>query len=208
SGHIKVADLGLVGSVQERLPEDSTAANLPGLSPCYASPERFRGVIGPTSDQYSLAIVYQELLTGTLPFPGKTFNDLRLQHTTHEPDLNPLPATERPVVARALAKNPQMRFASCTDFVRALASGSVLLPASPTPKPGEHPEDAEPDWDQTRKKVPGPSELRPLPRPHLEPPPVEGHPLPQHLARSPFRGARQAQDLHVRDRRVTSARTR
>src|SRR5439155_23470927 len=200
SGHIKVADLGLVGSVQERLPSESSAAQLPGLSPCYASPERFRGVISPTSDQYSLAIVYQELLTGTLPFPGKTFNDLRLQHTTHEPDLNPLPATERPVVARALAKNPQMRFASCTDFVRALASGSVLLPASPTPKPGEHPEDAEPAWDETWKKVPGPTEVGPLPRPNLEPPAVEGHRLIQHVASSPFGEAWKAQALDGRER--------
>src|SRR5204862_387659 len=85
-----------------------------------------------------------EQRTGTLPFPGKTFNDLRQQHTTQEPDLNPLPATERSVVARALAKNPQMRFATCTDFIRALASGSVLLPAAPTPKPGEAAADAEP----------------------------------------------------------------
>src|SRR5947207_2967525 len=59
SGHVKVADLGLVGQVQDRTPADSTAAQLPGLSPCYAAPERFRGVISPTSDQYSLAIVYQ-----------------------------------------------------------------------------------------------------------------------------------------------------
>src|SRR5207248_3725276 len=42
SGHVKVADLGLVAQVQERIPNESTAAQLPGLSPCYASPERFR----------------------------------------------------------------------------------------------------------------------------------------------------------------------
>src|SRR5205085_7771575 len=129
-----------------------------------------RGVISPTSDQYSLAIVYQELLSGSLPYPGKTFTDLRQQHMTHEPDLNPLPATERSVVARALAKNPQMRFASCIDFIPALASGSVLVPMAPTPKPGEAAADAEPAWDETWKKVPGPTEPCPAPRPNLEHP--------------------------------------
>ena len=40
------------------------------------------------SDQYSLAIVYQEMLVGTLPFPGRTAAQLAKQHTQAEPQLH------------------------------------------------------------------------------------------------------------------------
>src|SRR5207247_2439753 len=43
-----------------------------------------------------------------------------LQHTQQEPDLQPVPARDRAVLAKALAKNPENRFPSCLDFVRAL----------------------------------------------------------------------------------------
>src|SRR5436190_19386311 len=65
--HVKVADFGLVKDVQRQ-----TASMLGGLTPVYASPELFSGSATRRSDQYSLAIVYQEMLTGGLPFPGKT----------------------------------------------------------------------------------------------------------------------------------------
>ena len=42
-------------------------------------------------DQYSLAIVYQELLTGTVPFDGSNTRQLLVQHTKEEPNLKPLP---------------------------------------------------------------------------------------------------------------------
>jgi hypothetical protein len=45
---------------------------------------------------------------------------LAQQHLNEEPDLRTLPEGERPVVARALAKDPAKRFPSCLAFVRAL----------------------------------------------------------------------------------------
>jgi serine/threonine protein kinase len=85
----------------------------------------FVNSISAASDQYSLAIVYQELLTGTLPFTGKNSRQLMLQHSTAEPNLSPLPEADRPVVARALAKDPARRYPTCTDFVRALAAAGA-----------------------------------------------------------------------------------
>ena len=41
-----------------------------GVTPVYAPPETFDGWVSRHSDQYSLAIVYQELLTGQRPFNG------------------------------------------------------------------------------------------------------------------------------------------
>jgi serine/threonine protein kinase len=124
SNHVKVADFGLVS----RLPADSgnTVPHPGGVTPYYASPEALQGKISPHSDQYSLAIVYQELLTGTLPFKGKNTRQIMMQHFLGKPNLAPLPAEDRPAVARALAQQPDQRFVSCLDFVQALlcASGS------------------------------------------------------------------------------------
>ena len=67
SGRVKVADFGLVKSLQ-----DDERSLLAGLTPQYAPPELFDGSPSTASDQYSLAIVYQEMLTGIPPFPGRT----------------------------------------------------------------------------------------------------------------------------------------
>src|SRR5207253_2715359 len=120
---VKVADFGLVSSLSGKRGE---GIPLSAVSPLYAAPEIFRGAISRDSDQYSLAIVFQELLTGTLPFGGTNVRQLLLQHTTQEPDLSALPACDRPVVARALAKNPKNRYGSCAEFVRALTASGVL----------------------------------------------------------------------------------
>src|SRR5262249_21004686 len=88
------------------------------------------------SDQYSLAIVFQELLTGTLPFQGKNARQLLLAHACLEPDLTALSAEDRAVLARALAKDPQQRFACCTDLVRAL---TAVRPAGAGGRPAPRP---------------------------------------------------------------------
>jgi serine/threonine protein kinase len=86
SNHVKVADFGLVNSL-------GGAAGPPGaITPLYAAPEACAGSLSRHCDQYSLAVVYQELLTGTLPFTGHNVRQLILQHTQAEPDLVPLPA--------------------------------------------------------------------------------------------------------------------
>jgi serine/threonine protein kinase len=125
--HVKVADFGLVNSLSDAVTEKLHAA-LSAVTPLYAAPELFLGKISRHCDQYSLAIVFQELLTGTLPFQGKNMRQLLLQHTQQDPDLNPLPSHDRAIVARALAKNPEHRFASCLDFVRALQAEVASTP--------------------------------------------------------------------------------
>ncbi len=118
SNHVKVGDFGLVSSLS-----GLGKIELAAITPLYASPEVFQGSISRHSDQYSLAIVYQELLTGTLPFVGKNARQLLMAHTLSEPNLQPLPECDRAIVARALAKNPEERFPSCSDFLSALAAG-------------------------------------------------------------------------------------
>jgi hypothetical protein len=119
SNRVKVADFGLVKALEGRSPT-SNSGLLGGITPAYASPETFQGDLSKHSDQYSLAIVFQELLTGSLPFNGKSARQLMQQHCMQDPDLKALPASDRAVIARALSKDPQQRFPSCLDFIGAL----------------------------------------------------------------------------------------
>jgi serine/threonine protein kinase len=122
--HVKVADFGLVKELASRTHNSMVA----GMTPTYSSPEMFDDAPSPHSDQYSLAIVYQELLTGVLPFPGRTAAQLSNQHLRSQPQLAAMPESDRPAVARALAKNPAERFPTCRDFVKALID--VVNPAA------------------------------------------------------------------------------
>jgi hypothetical protein len=116
SDRVKVADFGLV----KHLERSSPSGLMGGVTPLYAAPETFSGGISERSDQYSLAIVYQELLTGQRPFNGKNARQLCQQHLNEPPELRALPEGERPVVTRALEKDPARRFPNCLAFVRAL----------------------------------------------------------------------------------------
>jgi serine/threonine protein kinase len=114
-GRIKVADFGLVKDLQ-----GTSASATGGVTPIYAAPEAFDGRVTRSSDQYSLAIVYQEMLTGVRPFTGKSALQLAHQHINCPPVLDPLSAEDRIVMAKALAKSPSQRFATCREMINAL----------------------------------------------------------------------------------------
>jgi serine/threonine protein kinase len=126
--HVKVADFGQVKDLQGLV-----AAVTGGITPVYAAPETFDGTITRYCDQYSLACVYQELLTGRRPFDGTTPAQLLRQHLFQSPQLDALPPSDRPIVARALAKKPEDRWPTVTAFVQHLIgstpSGIVRFPA-------------------------------------------------------------------------------
>jgi len=138
-GRIKVADFGLVKEVREH-----TASLMGGLTPLYAPPEVFDGRPTRFSDQYSLAIVYQEMLTGVLPFDGASAAQLASQHLNAKPNTSLLPAEDRPAIEKALSKNPHDRYQSCVEFVDALCrpknhSGGTSLVSSASKHGGSDP---------------------------------------------------------------------
>ena len=112
---VKIADFGLIKDI-----ESNSLSVMGGLTPTYAAPEMFDGRPGRYSDQYSLAIVYQELLTGTFPFRGRTTAQLANEHLNKAPILEAIPLLERPVLAKALSKRPQMRYSDSREFIAAL----------------------------------------------------------------------------------------
>ncbi|MBI1832374.1 MAG: hypothetical protein HYR84_13105, partial [Planctomycetes bacterium] len=91
----------------------------------YAAPELFTNESRRHSDQYSLALIYAEMLTGVHPFRG-------LGSPAHgakgmEPDLDRLPDFDRDVIAAALDPDPSERFSSCTELLLALEGTSPEL---------------------------------------------------------------------------------
>ncbi|GHO58425.1 protein kinase domain-containing protein [Ktedonobacter robiniae] len=93
-------------------------------TPIYMSPEQWEGQPVPASDQYALAIMAFQLLTGYVPFRGSPGQVMRLHLTAQPPTpskLNPqLSAEIDAVLLHALAKRPEERFSSVLQFAQAL----------------------------------------------------------------------------------------
>ena len=98
----KVSDFGIAKPVT-----DEVAQHSQGLQHYdYDPPEFFEGQTTPTSDQYSLAIVYYELRTGELPFQGTMLEQLQAR-LDDRPNLDLLPEAERKIIAKALTRAPE-----------------------------------------------------------------------------------------------------
>jgi serine/threonine protein kinase len=90
----------------------------------YMAPEQLGGKPRPASDQYALAVVTYEWLSGDPPFTGSVQQIASLHLSTPPPLLHTkvpwISFTVEHVVAKALAKDPQQRFANVQDFALAL----------------------------------------------------------------------------------------
>ena len=131
-GHVYLTDFGITKVMSSR-----TGLTSPGEfvgTVDYIAPEQIRGIsVMGMADQYSLGCVLYECLTGRVPFRKDVDAAVIFAHVEEQP---PPPSTicaELPkaldaVIARALAKQPGDRYASCREFMEA-ASGT--LGASP-----------------------------------------------------------------------------
>jgi len=131
---VKVADFGLVRTLERQ----SAIGMMGGISPVYAAPESFTNKVSKHSDQYSLAIVYAELISGIKPFNGKNIRQLAMQHMMEPPDLSGVPECDATAVAKALSKSPEDRFPSCQAFIKALVgsvnqAATITMPTKATP---------------------------------------------------------------------------
>lgn len=100
----------------------STSQSVRG-TPTYMAPEQLEGHAVPATDQYALAIMTYELLTGRPPFQGG-LTQVMFQHVQAQPappsTLNPqLPPEVDAVILHALAKKPEARFRSVSAFAQA-----------------------------------------------------------------------------------------
>jgi serine/threonine protein kinase len=99
-------------------------------TPLYMSPEQCRGLpsIDQRSDIYALGLILYQMLVGEPPFNAPSFGDLIIQHVSRPPPQFPpdleIPERIEATVMIALAKSPDDRFPSMTDFLVALQSAT------------------------------------------------------------------------------------
>lgn len=95
----------------------------------YMAPEIGRGVYGKEIDIYALGIILYEMMTGRVPFEGESSQEIIMKHLTATPELGPLPEGLRPVVQRALYKDPEKRYRSVDELLAAVESALHANPA-------------------------------------------------------------------------------
>src|SRR5205823_1986685 len=86
----------------------------------YSAPELFLGSPTLSSDQYSLALIYVELVSGIHPLRVQVRNRAAVARGQYQPDLSLVSALERPALSRALSPDPRRRFGSSTEFIEQL----------------------------------------------------------------------------------------
>ncbi len=96
-------------------------ATAPG-TPYYVCPEQIEDrEPDARGDLYSLGVVFFEMLTGSLPFLGRTLADILTAHRSAPvPRLPEHLSAYQPILDRLLAKNPMDRYASAAEFLDAL----------------------------------------------------------------------------------------
>src|SRR3954464_11912968 len=119
-GETKVTDFGIARSLDVEHGVTQTGTVM-GTSN-YLSPEQAGGhSVTPATDVYSLGIVLYELLTAEVPFPGENFVAVAMKHLNEPPpdvlERRPdVPMRLAAAIDRALAKDPEQRFASMDQF--------------------------------------------------------------------------------------------
>jgi len=129
-GTAKITDFGVAKIVSQQL---TVAGTMMG-TPSYMSPEQVQGgpITGRT-DQFSLAVVVYEALTGEKPFTAEYLPTLLYRIVREEPvppqRLNTTlgPQVEQ-VLRKALSKNPADRYETCAEFISALAAATNATP--------------------------------------------------------------------------------
>ena len=179
---IKIMDFGVARISSSELTQTGTVLGTPN----YMSPEQVRGApVDGRSDQFSLGVIVYELLTGAKPFDAgnlsstlyRIVNEDTPSPQRHDPSI---PSSLGQVVLRSIAKRPEDRFDSCSEFAAAFAGavrgrGPQASRSSPVVLPVSSPDDDPTssggivsDLDETADdlKRPGPVVL---PGPSVEP---------------------------------------
>jgi len=178
----KVLDFGLAKVTERELRPGSIMLTQEGMvfgTPEFMSPEQAQGkVLDARSDIYSLAIILYEVLTGKLPFEAKSPMEYIQMHVTKAP----IPLDDRvpgkkfapglgAVIAKALEKRPEDRYASAAEFAQALkpfaglgGKGYTAMMPKGTAESIAHSYTVQGDGDPARPPQPEPvQELPPVP---------------------------------------------
>jgi serine/threonine-protein kinase len=137
-----VADFGIARAVGLAGGATLTGVGFPIGTAAYMSPEQATAAspVDGRSDIYSLGCVLYEMLAGRMAFSGPTLKSVLTQQLTTDPPLVPLTQPDVTpelvaVVRRALAKQPEDRYATAGEMAEALRGLLASLPRLSTPVP-------------------------------------------------------------------------
>jgi serine/threonine-protein kinase len=138
-GLVKVLDFGIAMYAEPALGHDSnetwvkTATGVIVGTTGYMSPEQLRGQkVDPRTDVWSLGVILYEMVAGHSPFPGVTPAERVAAILERQPEpiaksKRGLPAEFERIVARALAKNREKRYARVADMAEELRKLKTAL---------------------------------------------------------------------------------
>ncbi len=131
NGVIKIGDVGLAKFISEsrRSAQTQSVGTV-----YYMAPEIAHGRYGKEVDVYAIGVMLYELLTGNVPFDGESTGEILMKQLSADPDLSTLPQAVRPVLERALAKDPEKRTSSAAQLAQEF-SAALHGTAAPVPPP-------------------------------------------------------------------------
>ncbi|MEO8193292.1 MAG: protein kinase [Gemmatimonadales bacterium] len=136
-GEAMVMDFGIAKAVSAAGSETLTQTGMMVGTPAYVSPEQAAGEtnLDGKSDQYSLACVVYEMITGERPFSGSTPQAIMAKRFSETPRplrsiRSTVPESVEKAVARAMSTDSSGRYSTTAQFGQALASGSIVTPTN------------------------------------------------------------------------------
>jgi serine/threonine protein kinase len=138
---VKITDFGVARIMSQQMTQSGVMMGTPN----YMSPEQVQGhAVDGRADQFSLAVIAYEILTGEKPFQADQLPALLFRIVREDPvppqRLNSSigPQVEA-ALKKALAKSPNDRYATCTQFFEALARALQASPGwRPLPRSSAH----------------------------------------------------------------------
>ncbi len=116
-GRVKLMDFGLAKFLEGEMTQSIAG------TPSYMAPECWAGKYSPESDQWSIAVILFELLTGVNPFSGNNLEAIRNKIKKSSPRwelLKDFPDELKSALRKALSKRVSERFKSCNSFLQAI----------------------------------------------------------------------------------------
>ena len=131
-GKVKVIDFGIAEKIDDRTRATREYHGRSGTR-AYMSPEQWRGDSqGAASDQYALAVIAYEMLSGHLPFDATDSDALKNAVLNDAPaPIKGIPSSVNAAILRALSKKATDRFPTCRDFIDSLTGDGVAQQTEP-----------------------------------------------------------------------------
>lgn len=159
SGQPMLTDFGIVKLMDTTESQGLTGTGAIVGTPSYMAPEQIKGqVIDGRADVYALGVIFYEMVTGQKPYTANTPIEVTLKHINApipKPRLvvRDIPQEAEAVIYKAMAKNPDSRYADMLGFITALEKVTGKKYAPPRIANQEETEQKKPDTQKEKRKI-------------------------------------------------------